>query len=59
MLAIVVSTIAFFVATYFLRRYFDEMGIDKTASRSLVIFVLALGIAYLVGAAADWAGHHL
>ena len=57
MLALVVSTIAFFVATYFLRRYFDDMGIDKTASRSLVIFVLALGIAYLVGAAADWAGH--
>ncbi len=57
MLDLVVSTIAFFVAGYFLRRYFDEMGLEKTASRGLVVFVLSLGIAYLAGAAADWAAH--
>ena len=56
MLALVVSTIAFFVATYFIRRYLDEIGVPKTATRALVVFVLALGIAYGVAFIVDWAG---
>jgi hypothetical protein len=55
MLSIVVSTIAFFVATYFIRRYLDDLGIPKTATRAPVVFVLALAIAYGVAFVVDWA----
>jgi hypothetical protein len=55
MLALVLSTLAFFIAAHFIRRYLDEMGVAKTAGRALVVFVLALGIAYGVAAAVDWA----
>ena len=46
MLTLFLSTIAFFVASYFIRRYLDEMGIPKTVTRALVIFIPALGVSY-------------
>jgi len=54
MLSFVVSTIAYFVAVYFIKRYLDEIGVPKTMVRSLVIFVLALAVAYGVAFVADW-----
>jgi hypothetical protein len=44
--SLVVSTVAFFAASYFIKRHLEEMGIPKGMTRSIVIFVLALGIAY-------------
>jgi hypothetical protein len=44
--SLVVSTIAFFAASYFIKRHLEEMGIPKGMTRSIVIFVLALGVAY-------------
>ena len=55
MLSLVFSTIAFFVASYFIKRYLDEIGIPKTLVRGLVVFVLALAAAYGVAFIADWA----
>jgi hypothetical protein len=46
LVSLVVSTIAFFVASYFIKHHLDEMGIPKGLTRSIVIFVLALGVAY-------------
>jgi VIT1/CCC1 family predicted Fe2+/Mn2+ transporter len=46
MLSLILSTIAFFVTTYFIRRYLDEMDIPKTMTRGIVVFVLALAVAY-------------
>ncbi|HWH46405.1 MAG TPA: hypothetical protein VN664_01300 [Burkholderiales bacterium] len=46
MLTLILSAIAFVVASYFIRRYLDQMGIPKTVTRALVIFVLALGVSY-------------
>ncbi len=46
MLSLLLSTIAFFVATYFIRRYLDGMDIPKTMTRGIVVFVLALAVAY-------------
>jgi len=46
MLGIVLSTIAFFVASFFIRRYLDEIGIPKTMVRGMMVFVLALAVAY-------------
>ncbi len=53
MLSLVVSTIAFFVASYFIRRYLDETGIPKGMTRSILIFTLAVAISYGVGVLVD------
>jgi len=55
MLSLVFGTTAFFVASYFIRRYLNEIGIPKTLVRGLVVFVLALAAAYGVAFIADWA----
>jgi len=60
MLSLGLATIAFFAASYFIKRYLDEIGIPKTLVRGLVVFVLALaaayGVAFLVDRAAGLAG---
>jgi len=53
MLGLVFSTIAFFVASYFIKRYLDETGVPKTVVRGLVVFVLALAVAYGVAFIVD------
>lgn len=53
MLSLIVSTIAFFVASYFIKRYLNDIGVPKTMTRGLVIFVLALAIAYGVAFIVD------
>jgi len=55
MLSLVLSTIAFFVAGYYIKRYLDDMGLPKTMVRGLVVFVLALAAAYAVAFVVDWA----
>ncbi len=46
MTGIVVSTIVYFIAAYFIKRRLEEMGIPKGMTRGTVIFVLAAAIAY-------------
>jgi len=46
MLSLVLSTIAFFVASFFTKRWLDDMGIPKTMTRSIVIFVAAAVVSY-------------
>jgi hypothetical protein len=52
MLSIVLSTIVFFVAAFFIKRWLDDMGIPKTMTRSIVVFVAAAvasyGVAFVV-----------
>jgi hypothetical protein len=54
MLSIVVSTMVFFVASYFLKRYVDSMDIPKGMTRGTLIFSIALVISYLVSLATDY-----
>jgi len=53
MLSQVLSTIAFVVAAFFIKRWLDDMGILKTMTRSIVVFVAAAivshGVAFVVG----------
>ena len=53
MTSIVVSTIAYFVAAFFIKRHLVEMGIPKGPTRGMVIFVgaaaVSYGVAWLVG----------
>jgi len=44
--SLIASTIAFFVAAYFIKRWMDENDIPKGVTRSLSIFVLAIAISY-------------
>lgn len=53
MLSLILSTIAFFIASYFIRRYLDQMEIPRTMTRGLVIFVLALAVSYGVALLVD------
>jgi hypothetical protein len=53
MTGLVLSTIAFFVSSFYLRRYLDGIGVPKTMVRGMVIFVLGLAIAYGVAFVAD------
>lgn len=56
MLILVLATVAFFIAGYFIKRYLDDMGIPKGMTRNLVIFcgavVISYGVAFIVGWAA-------
>ncbi len=53
MVSLAVSTAAYFVAAYFLKRRFDEAGIPKTMSRGLVIFAVSILVSYGVGVVVD------
>jgi hypothetical protein len=53
MLSLIVSTVAFFVASHFIKRYLNEIGVPKTMTRGLVVFALALAIAYGVAFVVD------
>lgn len=57
MLSIVLSTIAFFVSAYYLKRYLEDMGIPKGMTRGALIFSIALLISYVVALAADHLAH--
>ena len=54
MLSLVVSTIAFLVAGYYLRRYMDDADMPNGMTRSILIFSIALIASYLVALAVDY-----
>lgn len=45
-LSLLVSTFAFFLASYFIRRWADRNDLPKGMTRSTSIFVLAIAFAY-------------
>ncbi len=49
---LIISTIVFFMAVWYLRRYLDEQGIPSGATRGMLVFVIASlvswGAGYLV-----------
>ena len=46
MLSLISSTVAFFFASYFIKRWADNNDLPRGMTRSLGIFVLALAFAY-------------
>jgi hypothetical protein len=50
MLGFVTSTIAYFVASYYVTRYLEGLGIEKSLSRGLIVFLAASIVAYGVAA---------
>lgn len=53
MLSLVLSTVAFFVASHFIKRHFDAMTLPKGMTRSILVFSLALAISYVIALIAD------
>ena len=53
MLSLALSTVAFFIAGYYIKRYLDSMEIPKGMTRSIVIFTLALAVSYGVAVIVD------
>jgi hypothetical protein len=51
---LIISTLAFFIAAGYLRRYLDEQGIPKGMTRGILVAVLASLVAWGAGAAAGW-----
>ena len=54
MLSLVLSTFAFVIASYFIKRYLEDMGIPKGVTRGLAVFFLAGVVAYGVAWIVDW-----
>ena len=53
MLSIVISTIAFFIVSHYLKRYLDEHDIPKGTTRTVLVFTLALAASYGIAYIAD------
>ena len=52
---LVVSTVVFFVASYFVKRWLDDNDIPKGVTRSALVFCVSLIAAY----SASWLVDHL
>lgn len=53
--SLVASTVAFFVASYFIKRWLEDHDIPKGMTRGLLVFSLALAVSYGVG----WVVQHI
>jgi predicted PurR-regulated permease PerM len=53
---IIISTIVFVIAAWYVRRKLDEHGLPKGMARGLLVFVLAYLVSWVSGALVDW-GH--
>jgi VIT1/CCC1 family predicted Fe2+/Mn2+ transporter len=53
MLSLVISTLAFFVASYFIKRWANDNDIPKWMTRSISIIVLAIALSYCVAWVVD------
>jgi len=53
MLSFLLSTIAFFVSAYYVKRFLENQGIPKGMTRGVLVFSISLLIAYLVSFGVD------
>jgi uncharacterized membrane protein YvlD (DUF360 family) len=53
MASLVLSTVAFVFASYFVKRYLEEIGIPRGMTRGLFVFIVAALIAYAVAYIVD------
>jgi ABC-type transport system involved in cytochrome bd biosynthesis fused ATPase/permease subunit len=51
---LVISTIVFFMAVWYIRRYLEEQGIPKGMTRGLLVLILAFLVSWGAGEAVDW-----
>ena len=51
---IIISTIVFILAAWYVHRYMDEREIPKGTTRSVWVFLIAYAVSWGAGEAADW-----
>ena len=51
---LLVSTLVFFIAAWYIKRYLEQQGIPKGMTRGLLVFMLAYGVSWGSGEALDW-----
>ena len=51
---LIISTIVFFIAAWYLNRYLDEQGISKCMTRGVLVFSLASLVSWGSGEVVDW-----
>jgi hypothetical protein len=51
---LIISTIVFFIAAWYIHLYLDKQGIPKGTSRKLMVFVLASLVSWGSGEVVDW-----
>jgi hypothetical protein len=51
---LIISTIVFFIAAWYIHRYLNEQGIPKGMARGLMVFTLASLVSWGAGEVADW-----
>ncbi len=51
---LIISTIVFFTAVSYLRRYLEEQGLPKGVTRGTLVFVLASLLSWGSGEMVDW-----
>jgi predicted PurR-regulated permease PerM len=51
---IIISTIVFVIAAWYIRRYLESQGLPKSITRGLLVFILAYAISYGSGELVDW-----
>lgn len=52
---LIISTIAFFIAAWYIHRHFDRQGIPGGMLRGILVFVLASLVSWGTGELVDWA----
>ena len=56
---LIVSTLVFFIAAWYIRRYLDEQEMPKGMTRSILAFTFAYSLSWGAGEVADWAQQKL
>ena len=51
---LIISTLVFFIAAWYIHRYLQEQGIPKGMTRTTLVFVLASLVSWGAGELADW-----
>ena len=51
---LIISTLVFLIAAWFIRRYLELQGIPKGATRGILVFVLAYMVSWGAGEMVDW-----
>ena len=51
---IIISTIVFIVAAWYIRRYLNEQAIPAGMARGLIVFILASVVSWGAGIVVDW-----
>lgn len=52
---IIISTLVFVIAAWWIRRFLEAQGIPKGMARGLLVFLLAYAVSWASGELVDWA----